>query len=180
MESLAIFSASSQLHDEPIELLVADDDAASRSLVAVRALDAIGGLAVYEAADGPEAIQVALQRRPQLALLDVDMPRLGGVEVALVLRELVPDLRLALRTGDPSAYTDTARELGLPLFDKLDTERAVRWLRGQMRSCSRLQLRETLTLHCSMCGYGIRRSAPPVRCPMCQSEDAWVLTDARR
>lgn len=34
-------------------------------------------------------------------------------------------------------------------------------------------------LECSACGYGIVRSAPPERCPMCQSEDAWLYTSRR-
>jgi rubrerythrin len=29
-------------------------------------------------------------------------------------------------------------------------------------------------LECSDCGYGIARSTPPERCPMCHSVDAWV------
>ena len=37
----------------------------------------------------------------------------------------------------------------------------------------------TLSLECSACGYGIARSAPPERCPMCHSEDAWLYTSWR-
>jgi CheY-like chemotaxis protein len=106
-----------------------------RSLVAARARDAVGALAVYEAGDGAEAIQVALQRRPRIALLDVEMPRLGGIDVALVLRELLPGLRLALHTGDPAAYSERARELCLPLFDKLESGHALHWLENHARSC---------------------------------------------
>jgi CheY-like chemotaxis protein len=113
MESLAFLSDSARLDDEQIALLIADGDPASRSLAVVRALGSVERLAVHEAADGPEAIQIALQRRPRVALLDVDQPRLGGIEVALVLRELLPGLRLALQTDDPSAHTDTVRELCL-------------------------------------------------------------------
>lgn len=122
--------------NEPIEVLIADDDAAMRSLIAVRAQAALASVAVLEAADGAEAIQLSLQRRPRIALLDVNMPRLGGIEVALVLRELLPGLRLALHTGDPAAHSDSARELCLPLFDKLEFDHVFRWLQRQARSCS--------------------------------------------
>jgi uncharacterized OB-fold protein len=37
----------------------------------------------------------------------------------------------------------------------------------------------TPMLRCSACGYGIARSTPPDRCPMCQSEDAWVYAGQR-
>jgi CheY-like chemotaxis protein len=177
MESLAVDPEVGRPDDEPIELLIADDDALLRSFVAARARDVVSALAVYEAADGAEAIQIGLQRRPQIALLDVDMPRLGGIEVALVLRELLPGLRIALHTGDPSGQSDTAREFCLPLFDKLESEHALRWLARQARN---RPLRpphrigsEKLALECSVCGYGITRSTPPERCPMCQSEGAW-------
>ena len=32
---------------------------------------------------------------------------------------------------------------------------------------------QKLTLECSACGYGVERSSPPERCPMCQVVDAW-------
>ncbi len=131
--------------NEPIEVLIGDDDAALRSLIAVRARAALPAVAVLEAADGAEAIQLCLQRRPQIALLDVDMPRLGGIEVALVLRELLPGLRLALQTGDPAAHSDAARELCLPLFDKLVLDHVLRWLQRQVRSRSALALQYTVT-----------------------------------
>lgn len=163
MESLAVHP-----DDESIELLIADDDDRLRSLVAARAREVVGPLAVYEAADGAEAVQIGLQRRPQIALLDVHMRRLGGIEVALVLRELLPGLRIALHTSDPSAHGDAAREFCLPLFDKLESEHALRWLEGQARN---LPWRRPLA--CSVCGYGISCSVAPKRCPMCQSEGAW-------
>ena len=31
-----------------------------------------------------------------------------------------------------------------------------------------------LNLRCDLCGYGVLRSTPPQRCPMCQAENAWV------
>ena len=31
----------------------------------------------------------------------------------------------------------------------------------------------TATLVCSVCGYGIARSAPPGHCPMCGTSDGW-------
>ena len=35
------------------------------------------------------------------------------------------------------------------------------------------------SLVCSLCGYGVARSGPPERCPMCQERDAWVQPQAR-
>ena len=36
-----------------------------------------------------------------------------------------------------------------------------------------------VNLECSSCGYGIARSTPPERCPMCQAVDGWVHTPWR-
>jgi CheY-like chemotaxis protein len=72
--------------------LIADADADVRSHLAWLAAGAVAALDVLEAEDGAEVVQIGLQRRPQLALLDVNMPRLGGIEVALTLRDLQPQI----------------------------------------------------------------------------------------
>lgn len=162
-----------------VKLLVADDEPSLRALLATRAGLAIEGLAVLEAEDGAAAVQVGLQQRPGLALLDVQMPRLGGIEAAVTLRELQPDLRIALCTAQPDAHRLRARELGLPLFDKLDVDRAMRWLELQARAV-RAAAAKTRSLWCSACGYGVARPTPPPRCPMCQRERSWVTSSAAR
>lgn len=171
MESLAALRRPDADKPPRIQLLVADDDARMRSLVAAQAC----GLVVFEAADGAEAIQIGLQRTPQLALLDVNTPRLGGMEVAMTLRELRPQMRLALHTADPLAHRDRARECRLPLFDKLELDRVFGWLEMQAHSfAERRALLQNRILECSACGYGIACAVPPGRCPMCQGEDMWI------
>lgn len=135
METIAVLPEPPAQEQEQgtIELLIADDDSGMRAFLVSRAREAVRSLAVHEASDGAEAIQIGLQQRPQIALMDVDMPRLGGMEVALVLRELLPGVRLALFTGDPAAHCDDARELCLPLFDKLQSDGVLRWVEAQAR-----------------------------------------------
>jgi CheY-like chemotaxis protein len=120
-----------------LEVLVADDDGGARSLLTELVYERLGDLAVLEAADGAEALQLALQRRPQIALLDVGMPRLDGIEVALTLRELRPEMHLALQTSDPRAHRKRAHEHRLSLFDKLELDRAVSWVELQARRSAR-------------------------------------------
>jgi CheY-like chemotaxis protein len=158
-------------------LLLADDDPNLRALLATRAELAVDGLTVVEAEDGAEAVRLGLRQRPDLALLDVRMPRLGGIEAAVTLRELQPELRIALCTGEADAHRARARELRLPLFDKLDLDRAMRWLEVQARAVR--QPPRAPSLHCSACGYGVARSTPPARCPMCQRGRTWIRTPAR-
>ena len=167
----------------PIRVLVADDDPAARSLLAACARGIAGGIAVLEAADGAEAVQMGLQEQPEIALLDVNMPRLGGIETALTLRELQPRMRIALQTGDPRTHRERAREELLPLFGKLELDATLAWLHSQVESVSRAEPASRVprkhNLVCRACGYGIMRATPPDQCPMCQAETTWVLAPAR-
>ena len=66
-------------------VLVADDDPDILDLVTFR-LDR-AGYEVVQARDGQEALDTALERMPDLCVLDVMMPRLDGYEVTRRLRE---------------------------------------------------------------------------------------------
>lgn len=65
-------------------VLVADDDADIRALVAFRLERA--GYDVVQAADGDEALSVAFEQFPALAVLDVMMPKRTGYEVTEAIR----------------------------------------------------------------------------------------------
>jgi DNA-binding response OmpR family regulator len=65
-------------------VLVADDDDDIRDLVAFR-LDR-AGYEVLRAGDGQEALDLAREHRPDLAVLDVMMPKLTGYDVTRELR----------------------------------------------------------------------------------------------
>ena len=69
--------------DEPL-VLVADDDEDVRELVVFRLARA--GYEVITAADGREALDLALSRRPRVCVIDVMMPELDGYEVTKRLR----------------------------------------------------------------------------------------------
>lgn len=66
-------------------LLVVDDDPFIRKLVATT-LETVAEFELFEAADGVEALQIASRRPPALVLLDVEMPRLGGIDTCRQLR----------------------------------------------------------------------------------------------
>lgn len=66
-------------------VLVADDDDDIRQLVAYRMEKA--GYDVVQAADGEEAVRLAFERPPALAIVDVMMPKADGYEVTRTLRE---------------------------------------------------------------------------------------------
>ena len=67
-------------------VLIVDDDEFIRKLIATT-LEDVAEFELYEAADGLEALEVARRERPSLVFLDVDMPRLDGIEACRRLRE---------------------------------------------------------------------------------------------
>jgi two-component system chemotaxis response regulator CheY len=78
-------------------LLVVDDNSSIRYLI--RSLLEHQGYEICgEAEDGIQAIDLAKQLNPDLILLDVCMPRLGGPAAASVLRRALPETRIILFT----------------------------------------------------------------------------------
>ena len=67
-------------------LLIADDEPAILDLVRFTLEDP--QVRIVEASDGAAALELAQQARPDVALLDVKMPRLSGLDVCRRLREL--------------------------------------------------------------------------------------------
>ncbi|QQQ74050.1 response regulator transcription factor [Saccharothrix sp. 6-C] len=82
----------------PTRVLLADDHALVRRGVRL-ILDGEPDLTVVaEAGDGAEAIEKARAERPDLAILDIAMPRLTGLQAARELSRLQPDLRILILT----------------------------------------------------------------------------------
>lgn len=88
---------SAQEH-RPVNCLVADDHPAMRRAVTeillANGIDVIG-----EAADGEEALEKIETRKPDVALVDIRMPRLSGVEVARRVSRSTPETAVLLYSG---------------------------------------------------------------------------------
>jgi DNA-binding NarL/FixJ family response regulator len=82
----------------PARILLADDHALVRRGVRL-ILDSEPDLTVIaEASDGAEAVAQARAERPDLAILDIAMPRLTGLQAARELSRLLPDMRILILT----------------------------------------------------------------------------------
>jgi len=66
-------------------VLVVDDETSIRRYL--RAALTAQGLTVYEAANGQEALNAVIANRPDLIILDLGLPDIGGIEVTRQLRE---------------------------------------------------------------------------------------------
>jgi DNA-binding response OmpR family regulator len=88
---------------EQAVVLVADDDPDILQLVTLRLEGA--GYRVVQAVDGDEALRLAQESKPDLAVLDVTMPKLTGYDVTRALREHdatrdIPVILLTARVQD--------------------------------------------------------------------------------
>jgi DNA-binding NtrC family response regulator len=88
---------------EKIDLLIVDDDAEFRATVLRR----FGrrGFRVQEAADGAEALQWASRREFNVAIVDLVMPGISGLELLGKLKESHPDCEILLLTGQGTIET---------------------------------------------------------------------------
>lgn len=90
--------ASPVSQTEAVTCVVADDHPAV--LEAVAEYLAQAGISVLaRASDGQEALEKIEQRKPQVALVDVRMPRIGGIEVTRRAKRSAPDTAVLLYTG---------------------------------------------------------------------------------
>ena len=101
------------MNETPIRVLIADDHALVREGIR-RVLDDDPGFdVVAEAADGLQAIARVGETEPDVAILDISMPELSGLEAARRLRDEYPVLRiLILSMHDESEYVMRAVHAG--------------------------------------------------------------------
>ncbi len=84
--------------DAPTRVLLVDDQALFRGALAA-VLDAQPDFTVIgQAADGRSAVDLALDLRPDLVLMDVEMPGLDGVAAASVLLQRAPGVKVVMLT----------------------------------------------------------------------------------
>jgi DNA-binding NarL/FixJ family response regulator len=78
-----------------IRVLLADDHAVVR--YGLRALLQLSGVEIVaEAEDGRQILELAHEHRPDVAILDLTMPGLNGIDAALLLREHCPKTRVIM------------------------------------------------------------------------------------
>jgi DNA-binding NarL/FixJ family response regulator len=98
---------------ETLRVVIADDHETYRRGLA-RAIRRFGTLdLVGEAGDGSEALQVILEVSPDVALLDVRMPGLDGLEVARRLRDLRGVDVVLLTSSDTRELRGAAQAAGV-------------------------------------------------------------------
>ena len=101
-----------QTHPPEVRILVAEDETIIR--LDLRALLEHAGFEVCaEARDGEEAVALARSERPDLALLDVKMPKLDGIEAARRILEERPIPIVMLTAYGQDEIVQRAAEAGV-------------------------------------------------------------------
>jgi two-component system response regulator DegU len=85
-----------------------------------------------EAADGKQAIELALQYKPDLIILDLSMPVMNGLEAAHELKKLMPKVPIILFTQ----HADLSNRIGVMNMDvdRIVSKTELSSLMGHVRS----------------------------------------------
>ncbi|MFJ9606344.1 response regulator [Kitasatospora sp. NPDC101176] len=101
----------------PVRVLLADDEHLIRGALAALLSLEDDLEVVAQAGSGPEALAMAQAHRPDVAVLDLQMPGRDGIEVATELRRMLPDCRCMIVTGHGRpGYLKRALEVGVRGF----------------------------------------------------------------
>jgi DNA-binding NarL/FixJ family response regulator len=99
--------------NDPLRLLIADDDPVMRMLLGAMVRADPGFELVGEAEDAEQAIELAALHQPDVALLDIEMPKGGGMRATREIHARHPSIRLYALSAHESEETRAAmREAG--------------------------------------------------------------------
>jgi len=119
---------------DKIKILIADDHAIVRNGLRRLLEEQSDMVVVGEANDGLQTVKKVKSLRPNVALVDIAMPKLSGLEAVGLIKEAVPDTQVVLLSmHEKDAYVDRALASGAkgyvlkasPTSDVLEAIRAV-------------------------------------------------------
>jgi len=157
-------SLSSKRASGTARLIIADDHELARAglrsmLEGEKGLEVVG-----EATDGPEALELCRALRPDLALVDVRMPRMDGLETTRAVKQACPEISVIIVTmHENSDYLISAIRAGAAGYLLKDTSRRelLTAIRHVLQGESFLNTDLTQRLLQSMSSEGGREEALP-------------------
>jgi DNA-binding NarL/FixJ family response regulator len=100
----------------PVNALIIDDEPHVRVLIKIL-LKQLGIETVWEAGDGTTAVELATAHRPDVILLDINLPQIGGLEVLARLKAAHPKIPVIIVSSQSTMKTVIqTRELGAEAY----------------------------------------------------------------
>jgi PleD family two-component response regulator len=131
-----VYRAAGEEPGAAIRVLIADDDPMIRLTTSALIEREPGLELVGEAEDADQAIEMAARRRPDVVLLDFNMPGGGGVRASIEIREADPAVKIVALSADDSqgAQYDMTRAGAVGFVHKgAGDEEIVRVIRSSAR-----------------------------------------------
>jgi len=89
-----------------LRVMIVDDDSRTRSALAAY-LSVLDGMTVTaQALDGIEAIELIQAQPPDIVLMDVQMPRMGGIQATRIVKHQWPQIKVVILTIDPGCLCE--------------------------------------------------------------------------
>jgi len=121
--------------DKHARILIVDDDETIRTTM--KAILEDEGYVVDLASTGEEAIQLTMKTTYNIALLDIRLPDMEGVELLKLMRDNIPRTRKIMVTGYPSMQNAIAalnKNADAYLLKPLDNEKLLNLVKEQLDS----------------------------------------------
>ena len=115
-------------------ILIVDDHPALRLVIKAQLSQVLGVSHILEADNGQTAIEAARQFEPDVAVLDLDIPRISGLDVIPRLKRIYPPIRILVISGqDKAVFAPRVRRAGAQGFvsklqDMKEIVRCVEWV----------------------------------------------------
>lgn len=104
---------TADLESEVIKVLLVDDHRILREGLRALLSKQAGVVVVGDASDGEEAVALVAESHPDVVVMDMVMPRMGGLEATTLIRRLYPEVRvLILSMYDDDEYVQRVIQAG--------------------------------------------------------------------
>jgi len=117
----------------PTRILIADDSSLMRRVLRKLLESHSNGWKVCaEAVDGLDAVQKAVESKPDLVIIDLQMPSMDGLSASVRIAKSLPRVPILINTNHKSEYVDSAaRKVGVrEVISKSDSNALLRAVEG--------------------------------------------------
>jgi YesN/AraC family two-component response regulator len=101
--------------DKVIKILIAEDEYIVSEDI-IRGLKANGYVNFLDASDGEEALEMTCTLRPDIILMDIEMPKLNGIEAAARIQECCPTPIVIITAHESFDFIALASDAGVSAF----------------------------------------------------------------